>query len=409
MESGLLKAYAELIVESGISLRKGQDVIIRTTAECEEMAALVSEVCYQRGARRVTVSFSSPLVDRASYAYGSEEGLSLVLPQEDAFEKYQTDSLPCLIWLDGDDPDAFQGLDGGKIARIRQNKRKALYHYRKERDNKYQWCIAGVATRKWAEKVFPELHGEEAVEALWKLILFTARADDGNGIANWKEHDADLKHRAAWLNSLHLKKLHYEANNGTNLTVGLIPGVLFEGGGESLVDGTYFQPNIPSEEVFTSPKKGEAEGIVYSAKPLSYNGVLIENFSVRFHEGKAVEVHAEKGEEALRSILSIDEGSAYLGECALVPFESPINQTGKLFFNTLYDENAACHLALGMGFTMLYPHYEHYSAEELKAFGVNDSSSHVDFMIGTRDLKIVGTKEDGEEVPLFVNGSWGNE
>ena len=178
------------------------------------------------------------------------------------------------------------------------------------------------------------------------------------------------------------------------------------GGGETTLQGSFFQPNIPTEECFTSPMRGEAEGIVYASKPLAYQGQLVENFSVRFHEGKAVEVQAEKGEEALRSILSLDEGSAYLGECALVPFDSPINQTGLLFFNTLYDENACCHLALGRGFTDLYPHFEKYTEEELHAFGINKSLSHVDFMIGTRDLSIVGIDDKGTEIPLFKNGTW---
>jgi aminopeptidase len=200
--------------------------------------------------------------------------------------------------------------------------------------------------------------------------------------------------------------LHYAAKNGTDLKVGLIPGVIFLGGGEKTIDGTYFEPNIPSEECFTSPMKGQAEGIVYASKPLAYNGQLIENFYVRFHEGKAVEVHAEKGQEALESIISLDEGASYLGECALVPFDSPINQTGLLFYNTLYDENACCHLALGRGFTELFPHFEQYSDEELRSFGINKSLSHVDFMIGTNDLSIIGTDDKGKEIVLFKNGTW---
>ncbi len=200
--------------------------------------------------------------------------------------------------------------------------------------------------------------------------------------------------------------MRYKAGNGTDLTVGLIPNMTFLGGGENTLGGIFFQPNIPSEEVFTTPMRGVAEGIVYSSKPLSYNGVLIEDFSVRFHEGKAVEVKAAKGEEALKSILSIDEGSAYLGECAFVPFESPINQTGLLFYNTLFDENAACHLALGRGFSNLYKDFEKYTEEELQSFGINDSSSHVDFMIGTRDMSIIGIDDKGAEYPIFKDGTW---
>ena len=406
MKQKLLKAYADLIVRSGISLKKGQDVVIRTGVENEDFTAMVVAACYKRGARRVSVQWGSSKVDRAAYKYGKEKNLSIVFDYEDAREKYMTDELPCLIWLDNDDPDALNGLDADKIASIRKARMKVLFHYRMERDNKYQWCIVGVPGKAWAKKVFPDLPTKKAIEKLWEAILLTSRALDGNGIENWQKHDEDLKARCGWLNSLNLRKLHYTSSNGTDLTVGLIPGVIFLGGGEKTLDGTFFQPNIPSEECFTSPKKGEAEGIVYSAKPLSYQGVLIENFSVRFEKGKAVEVHAEKGEEALRSILEIDEGSAYLGECALVPYDSPINNTGLLFYNTLFDENAACHLALGRGFTNLYPNYEKYSAEELQSFGINSSSSHVDFMIGSKDLNITGIDDKGNEIAIFRNGNW---
>ena len=205
---------------------------------------------------------------------------------------------------------------------------------------------------------------------------------------------------------MNLVELRYKSTTGTDFKVGLIPGVIFLGGGEKTLDGTFFQPNIPSEECFTSPMRGKAEGIVYASKPLVYNGQLINNFNIRFHEGKAVEVHAETGEEVLKSILELDEGSAYLGECALVPFDSPINNTGILFYNTLFDENAACHLALGRGFTNLYPDFEKYSEDELHSFGINKSLSHVDFMIGDKDLDITGITSSGKEVSIFRKGAW---
>jgi aminopeptidase len=314
--------------------------------------------------------------------------------------------LPCFLWLDSDDPDAMKGINQAKMNFIVRKRMGVLYPFREQRENHYQWCIVGVPSPKWAKKVFPDLPKGKAIEKLWEAILKTSRAEDGNGIENWEKHDEDLKHRCDFLNSLLLKELRYSSANGTNLTVGLIPGVKFLGGGEETLEGIFYQPNIPSEECFTSPMKGKAEGIVYSTKPLSYAGTLIKNFSVRFHEGKAVEVHAEEGQEALESILKMDEGSAYLGECALVPFDSPINNTGLLFYNTLFDENAACHLALGRGFTNLYPDFEKYSEEEIYGFGINKSMSHVDFMIGSRDLNIVGVKEDGEEIQIFRDGNW---
>lgn len=406
MKKSILKAYAKLIVRTGVAVKKGQPVLIKTNVTNEEFTALVVEECYKAGATKVVVEWGSEAVSRANYKHGKEKYLSELTPMQIASQHWQNDELPCMIWLDCDDPDGMSGLDMEKVARVSSAIRKQIWPIRVLRENKYQWCIAACPSEAWAKKVFPELSKKKAVEALWQAILECSRAADGNGIANWDVHNENFRSKFEYLNSLNLRELKYNASNGTNLTVGLIPNMTFLGGGENTLGGIFFQPNIPSEEVFTTPKRGVAEGIVYSSKPLSYNGVLIENFSVRFHEGKAVEVHAEKGEEALKSILTIDEGSAYLGECAFVPYESPINQTGLLFYNTLFDENAACHLALGRGFSNLYKDFEKYTEEELQSFGINDSSSHVDFMIGTRDMSIVGVDDKGVEHKIFENGTW---
>ena len=406
MKKTLLKKYAELIVRSGIALKKGQYVIVNCSVENEAFCEMVVEECYKAGAKGVIVEWSSQKVTKVALKRGKKENLAIVLPHVEAKQAWMSEELPCMLYLSSEDPDGMKGVDPAKVAYVRMEGYKKLYKYIQARENKYQWCIAGVPSAAWAKKVFPGLPKGKAVEKLWEAILLTSRAADGNGIENWEKHEADLKARCEYLNSLNLKSLHYTSSNGTDLTVGLIPGVIFLGGGEKLLNGTFFQPNIPSEECFTSPMKGEAEGIVYSAKPLSYNGQLIENFYVRFHEGKAVEVHAEKGEEALRSILTLDEGSAYLGECALVPYDSPINNTGLLFYNTLYDENACCHLALGRGFTNLYPDFEKYTEDEIHGFGINKSMSHVDFMIGSKDLKIVGTTAEGKEIVIFKDGNW---
>ncbi len=406
IKKSLLKAYAELLVKTGGAVKKGQEVVIRAQVELEPFAEIVARECYRCGASRVVMEWCSSKISRLEAKYGREKVISVPTPMEVGLQEYETDHLPVLIWLNGDDPDGLKGIDSEKHGRVTASKMKVFAPYRTARENKYQWTIAGVPSVAWAKKVFPHLPKGEAVEALWEAILKAARAEDGNGISNWEEHEKTLKEKCAKLNALRLRKLHYTSSNGTDFTVGLIPGVIFLGGGEKTLDGTLFQPNIPSEEAFTSPMRGEAEGVVVASKPLSYQGQLIENFSVVFKGGKAVEVHAEKGEQALRSILSIDEGSAYLGECALVPYESPINQAGFLFYNTLFDENAACHLALGRGFTNLYPGFEKMSLDELTAAGINYSTSHVDFMIGTRDLRIVGTKEDGSTVLIFDNGTW---
>jgi len=406
MKKSVLKAYADLIVKSGIALQKGQDVVIQSNVASEEFTAMVVDSCYKNGAKHVIMRWYSQKEKRAAFRRGKVKFVGQVLPFEIEFQKYSNDVLPCLIWIVSDDPSALKGVNPKKIADIQSAQMSQIMPYREKRENKYQWCIAGASSKEWAKQVFPKERGKKGIEKLWEAIISTSRAADGKGIENWRAHEIDLKKRCDYLNSLKLKSLHYLSKNGTDFTVGLIPGVIFLGGGEKTLQGTFYQPNIPSEECFTSPMKGEAEGIVYSARPLAYQGQLIEDFSIRFEKGKAVEVHAKKGEEALKGILSIDEGSAYLGECALVPFDSPINNTGILFLNTLYDENACCHLALGRGFTSLYPDYQKYSEDELHGFGINKSASHVDFMIGSRDLNITGTTFEGKHVPLFKNGNW---
>lgn len=406
MKEELIEKYAELIVKVGANVQKGQYVVIRTGVFEEDFASIVTRKCYEAGAKRVIVQWQSSKLDQVDYIYGQEDDLKHVFPFEEQTAKFMSDELPVLIWLNGDDPDGLKGVDATKVAKIRRARYLVTGKYREASENHHSWCIAGVPSLPWARKVFPGMADDEAVEKLWEAILTTSRCIDGNGIENWKKHDEDLKSRCNYLNSLNLRKLRYHSGNGTDFTVGLIPGVRFAGGSEKTMEGQVYSPNIPSEECFTSPMKGEAEGIVYSSKPLSYQGQLIEDFSVRFHEGKAVEVKARVGEDALRSILTLDKGSAYLGECALVPCHSPINETGILFFNTLYDENAACHLALGTGFPELYPDFEKYTDDEIRSFGINKSQSHVDFMIGTKDMEIVGITLDGREVMIFKDGDW---
>ena len=406
MKEEWIRDYIHLLVQEGIAVQPGQEVVIVANVGIEKEVAMAVEECYQAGAKYVYVDWRSEAVNRVELQCGSEEVLSQVSPMAYALAKWKADDLPSLLWLSSDDPDAAKGTDPLKTARIAQKQYQQIGAFKKATNNKITWCIAGIPSVKWAKKIFPDLSPDDAVEALWKAILKTSRAEEGRGVENWKKHDEELKKRCEFLNGLRLKSLHYRSQNGTDLTVGLIPGVRFLGGGEATIDGRYFEPNIPSEEVFTSPRRGEAEGIVYATKPLIYKGTMIRDFWVRFHEGKAVDVHAEEGEDALRSILTLDEGSAYLGECALVPYDSPINNTGLLFYKTLFDENAACHLALGMGFTELYPDFEKYTDEQIHSFGVNDSLSHVDFMIGSADLSIVGTKENGETIEIFHHGNW---
>ena len=406
MKKTILKNYAKLIVKTGVNVAAGQDVIIRAELDQVEFIALVAEECYRAGARNVRVEWAHQPITKLNAQYQSVDTMSEFASWQEEKLRCQSIDLPAVIYIESADPDGMNGADMHKISEAAQRRFPKIKPYRDAMENRYQWCIAAAAGQVWAQKVFPEEKNKKvAEEKLWEAILRCSRAE-GNPMGNWNEHNRELSERCAYLNGLKLKKLIYKSSNGTDLTVGLMPNGVFTGGAETTLSGRRFNPNIPSEEVFTTPKRGEAEGIVYATKPLSYQGKLIENFFVRFAGGKVVEVGAEKGEEVLKKMVSMDEGAACLGECALVPYDSPINNSGVLFYNTLFDENAACHLALGRGFSMCVRDYEKYSDEKLREMGVNDSMIHEDFMIGSRDLQIVGETEQGERVVLFENGNW---
>lgn len=408
MKKTVLKKYARLIAEMGINVQKGQEVLIYASVEQPEFARMVAEECYRLGAKAVITEFSYQPLDKLDMQKRSLSTLSHVEDWEIARLEHRVKVLPARIFIESDDPDGLKGINQQKASKARQARYKIVKPYRDKIENRDQWCIAAAPGVAWAKKVFPNEIKSRAVEKLWEKILYTSRvSEDGDPVEAWKAHNADLAARCEYLNGLGLETLEYKASNGTDLRVGLHEDALFMGGAEkALGSGIVYNPNIPSEEVFTSPRKGRADGIVYASKPLSYHGELIENFSVRFENGKAVEVHAEKNEDLLREMISMDEGAAYLGECALVPYDSPICQSGVLFYNTLFDENAACHLALGHGFTNVLKDYDQYTTEECYARGINDSMIHVDFMIGTRDLSITGITKDGRRVPIFQNGNW---
>ncbi len=406
MNKTRLKKYANLIARCGVNVKKGQEVYIYAELDQPEFVKMVVDECYKAGAKKVTVEFSYDQLTRSHVRYCSEKVLGELDDWQIARWERQADILPCKIYLISEDPDALEGINQKKYAKAMARRSKIIKPIRDKMENKYQWCIAAVPGKKWAKKIFPNERPAKAMELLWEAILSTSRVDD-DPIEAWNKHNADLLKRCDYLNSLGIKKLHYTASNGTDLTVGLIENVLFCGGGENaLGSGIYFNPNIPSEEIFTSPMKGEAEGIVYSSRPLCYNGTLIDNFWIKFEGGKAVACDAEKNADMLRELIAMDEGAAYLGECALVPYSSPIRESGLLFYNTLFDENAACHLALGRGFTNLMKNYETMTEDELHACGINDSIVHEDFMIGTGDMSIVATTHDGREVKIFDNGEW---
>ena len=405
MKKTVLREYAKLIALKGVNIQKGQEVVIRAGLDQPEFVEMLVKECYKAGASDVTVEWGYQPLTALNIRYKKQKDLNKIKDWELERMKYRAETLPCTIFLTSEDPDGLKGVNQEKMMKARQAQYPVLRPIRRSMENKYQWCIAGVPGKAWAKKVFPGERTSVAIEKLWEAILHTSRAEV-DPIAAWNEHNADLKKRYDHLNSLGIKKLKYSASNGTDFTVGMIDDGIFTGGGETTLGGIFFNPNIPSEEIFTSPMKGEADGIVYATKPLSYNGELIENFSVRFEKGKAVEVKAEKGQALLEKMISMDEGASYLGEVALVPWNSPINETGILFYNTLYDENACCHLALGQGFNECLKGFEELTPDECTARGINDSMIHVDFMIGSPDLVIDAYTKDGETVRLFDKGTW---
>ncbi len=405
MKKTLLREYAKLIVRCGVNVQKGQEVVVYAELDQPEFVKLVVEEAYKAKAKKVTVEWNYQPLAKLHVRYQSVKTMGTVTEYQKARQQHYCDTLPARIHLISEDPDGLKGMNMAKMAKARKMTYPILKPYIDQREGKQQWCIAAVPGAAWAKKMFPGLRTGAAMEKLWEAILFTSRVTD-DPVAAWEAHNADLQARCDYLNSLGIDKLHFTADNGTNLTVGMIPEAVFCGGGEVSRQGIFFNPNIPTEECFISPKRGQAEGIVYSTKPLSYQGQLIDKFSIRFENGKAVEAKAEVGEELLNTMISMDEGAAYLGECALVPEKSPIAESGLLFYNTLFDENAACHLALGMGYADTIRDHHNKTLDECRELGINDSMIHEDFMIGCASMNIDAITRDGKVVPVFRSGNW---
>ena len=405
MELSRLKEYARLLASNGIHVEKDEEVWINCQISQIEFVRLVVEECYKLGAKKVRVEISDDKIARLNYQYMGLKELSKVPDYTVAEYRYMKKNKPSILHIVSDDPDAFKGISQSKIVKSGIKFRKKIKPYRDAIDGRYKWSIGAVPSVEWARKVFPKLNDEEAVEALWDAILNACRVD-GKAEENWEKHNRDLINHRKKLDSLHLQYLEYKASNGTDFKVELIKEASWGGGVEYTDLGKVFNPNIPTEEVFTSPKAGSVEGIVYSSKPLSYNGQLIDEFSIRFENGKVKEVKAKKNQKLLEQMVKMDEGASMLGEVALVPYDSPIQNSGILFYETLFDENAACHLALGRGFKDLLPNGAAMDSEEAHKMGINSSMMHVDFMIGTKDLEIIGTSFDGKKTTIFKDGNW---
>ena len=406
MKKTVLRSYARLIARAGVNIQPGQEVFIEADLDQPEFVQMVVEEAYKAKAKKVTVEWNYQPLTKIHTRYRSVTTMGTVEEWQKAKYQHEVDVVPCRIHLMSEDPDGLKGINMEKVTKARRMSYPIIKPYKDQLENRQQWCIAAVPGNAWAKKVFPGERTSTAVEKLWQAILFTSRADGENPVEAWNEHNKDIKERCDYLNSLKIKELKYKSSNGTDFRVGLIDGCNFLGGKEDTLEGIEYNPNIPSEEVFTSPMRGNADGTVVATRPLSYRGELIENFSVTFKDGKVVDVSAEKNEDLLRSMISMDEGAAYLGECALVPYDSPIRNSGITFYNTLFDENACCHLALGRGFNECLEGYANLSFDECKEKGINDSLIHVDFMIGSEDLEIEAVTRDGKTVKIFEKGNW---
>ena len=403
-----LKRYARLLVRKGVALLPGQELVLSAPVERADFARIVVKQAYKAGAGHVTVIWSDDAMTRLEY-----ENVDLdYFKTTPAWVKEQLNGLAeqgaAFLFLDGTDPSILKGIDPAKPAARAYSRNTACKAFRDGMSfGRNAWCAAGVPVAAWARHVFPGLSDEEAVYRLWVAILSAARADGEDPESAWETHDASFEEAKRFLNGHAFDALHYVSSNGTDLTIGLNKGHIWDGGSGRLTDGRIYFPNIPTEEVFCSPDRMRADGIVYSALPLVHSGNVVRDFWFRFEGGRVVDYGAAQGRDVLKSIVERDENSCRLGECALISKNTPIRQSGLLFFDTLFDENASCHLALGIGFPECIEGGMDMTDEELLAHGVNQSATHVDFMIGSDDLCIWGVDDvNGRETEIFVNGQW---
>ncbi|MDR0347032.1 MAG: aminopeptidase [Coriobacteriales bacterium] len=402
-----LKSYAHLVISAGCNLQPGQELLLSISTDCVEFARLLTEEAYRQGARRVTVRFGDERIARLHYENCGLDVFEQFPEWQALLNNSMAQNGAAMLSVISENPLALTGIDQRKlVANARASHEACKDFYNGIDQGRIVWCIAGAAAPAWAQQVFPTLSPEEALAALWEAIFATTRVNEPDPVAAWRKHRMSFSERKAWLNAQRFDALRYRNGLGTDLLVGLNSAGIWQGGGDVTVDGTEFFPNMPTEEIFTTPDRLRAEGIVYSSMPLVHNGSIIEDFSLRFKDGRVCDYTARVGQEVLEGIFAVDDDAARLGECALVPWTSPIRESGILFFNTLYDENASCHLAVGQGFPDCLEGGQQMGEDELKAAGVNKSSTHVDFMIGTADLSVVGIKKDGTELPLMLNGEW---
>ena len=402
----LKRDYAELVVKSGVNIQKGQRLQITSEIECADFARLCADAAYDAGCKEVLFRWRDDELTRMKYLKAADEVFDSVDQWDVDRANALVDEGCAFITIYAEDPDSLNGVDPDRIRRSQISSGKALEHYRaKMMSSAVPWTVCSVPSKAWSRAVFPQLSEEEAIARMWEEILACCRVDGGDAVQNWQNHIDELKKHVDILNGYNFKTLRYRNSAGTDVTVDLPEGHFWEGGSEKSGTGVIFSPNLPTEEVFTLPDRNSMNGTIVSTKPLSHNGTVIEGIVFKVENGKIVEAHADKGEDILRDAITVDEGASYFGEVALVPHDSPISNSGVLFFNTLFDENASCHFAFGQAYPQIKGS-ENMTKEELEARGANTSMTHVDFMVGSEDLEITGITHDGREIPVFVNGNF---
>ena len=404
----MYEKLAELAVRRGVNVQKGQPLVLRASVRDAEFAHMVVKKAYEAGASSVTVNWMDQELTKMDYQYQSIETLTDIPDWVYDRMKHQQDNGAAYLGILSEKPGGLKDIDPKKLGAYQQayyTKVADLQAY--TMNNIGQWSLFGIPSVEWAKVVFPDLPEEEAFEKLGDAIFAVTRVtEDNDPVREWEEHDAELMRHAEQMTQYQFKALHFTSELGTDVTVELVKDHIWMGVGVTTPKGVYFDPNMPTEEIFSMPLKTGTNGIVYASKPLSYQGKVIEDFWFKFENGKVVDYDAKKEKEALQSLVEFDEGSCYLGEVALVPYDSPISKSGILFFNTLYDENAACHLALGRPYPENLKGGTEMSKEELKANGANDSMEHEDFMFGTKEMNIDGIMEDGTVIPVFRHGNF---
>ncbi len=401
------REYARLLIDVGLNVQREQTVVISSPVECAWFARLCAGYAYDRGCREVNMNWHDDALARMKYLRAADGVFDEVpLWRRHFFNDHALEGAAYLA-ISASDPENFKGVDPKRLVRAQQASGKALKDFdRLQMCGGFPWCIASIPIPSWAGRVFPGRAPEEAVEKLWDAIFHAVRIDgDGKCVEKWERHLATLHRRMEKLNGLNFKSLHYANSLGTDLTVELPEGHIWEAGNDVTLSGQEYIANIPTEELFTSPLKTGVNGVVYASMPLVNDGNIIDGFRFVVRDGKITEARAEQGEEFLKAAISVDEGAGYFGEVALVPYDSPISNQKLLYYNTLFDENASCHIAFGEAYPCLKDG-QGLSKDELKARGLNDSITHVDFMVGTADLSIVGTTHDGRKVEVFRDGNF---